>query len=162
MRSAAESATGSEACCLDAQQRQVDLGINADHLGRELALVAQGDDDLVGALGDVMVGENIAPGGIDDHTGAKAVLLAFTAMRLRHTKETPEKRVIQQRVVFIRADPRLRGDVHHRRQYRLQHRGDAVGRWGRFCHGSLQITRCQCQQQGGGQLKCPHPGPDRV
>src|SRR6185437_4077746 len=52
------------------------LGILADDLGRELALVEQPHMDLVGVSGHMIVGQDIAVGR-DDHARAESVLLVF-------------------------------------------------------------------------------------
>ena len=45
---------------VDAQHREVGLGIVADHLGEQLLAVVQRDLDLVGGLDHVVVGEHVA------------------------------------------------------------------------------------------------------
>ena len=63
-----------QAAGLDLDQRHVRLLVGADDLGLELALVGQGDRDLVGAFDDVRVGHHIAVG-IEDESRADAARL---------------------------------------------------------------------------------------
>ena len=55
---------------VDLQQRQIGLDVAADHLGRKLRAVMQGDRDLVAVLDHMIVGDDVA-GGIDDEAGAQ-------------------------------------------------------------------------------------------
>src|SRR5262249_53163658 len=60
---------GQVALGVDADDGQVGLGVDLDLLGREPAAVGQHDLDLVGAVDDVVVGQDDALG-VDDEAGA--------------------------------------------------------------------------------------------
>ena len=71
-RTLSESAKVAErqrSSAVDLDQREVGVRILADHLGRQLAAVLQGDGDLVGAVDDVVVGDDQAVV-VDDEAGA--------------------------------------------------------------------------------------------
>ena len=61
---------------VDLQNGDVGLGIGADDLGLELALVAERDGDLVGAVDHVIIGEQVAVG-THDHAASQAMLGAI-------------------------------------------------------------------------------------
>ena len=69
---------GGEVFSLDLDDGDIGLGIRADDLGGKFALVVEHDLELVGALDDVVVGDDVAVGG-DDDTGAEAALLLLAA-----------------------------------------------------------------------------------
>ena len=65
--------TGSGCLALDLEHGEVGLRVAAEHLGGQLAAVAQRDGDLLGVLDHVVVGEHDAVGA-DDEAGAGAAL----------------------------------------------------------------------------------------
>ena len=64
---------------LTCEHREVGLVVVPDHLGRELAAVVEVDGDLVGALDDVIVGDDDA-GRVDDEAGAERLDPARTVV----------------------------------------------------------------------------------
>ncbi|MNE95011.1 hypothetical protein D3C80_1930450 [compost metagenome] len=50
---------------VDLQHRQVGFRVAADHAGQGFAAILQGHDDLVGAAGDMVVGQQVALGAHD-------------------------------------------------------------------------------------------------
>jgi hypothetical protein len=59
---------------VDLEDRQVVLGVGADHLALVLAAVGEVDQHLVRFFHDVVVGQDVAPG-VDDGAGARPALL---------------------------------------------------------------------------------------
>ena len=51
---------------IDAQQRQIEPRVGEHQLGRKFAPVGKRDEDLVGAVDDMVVGDDQAVGGNDD------------------------------------------------------------------------------------------------
>jgi hypothetical protein len=66
---------------LDAQHRHVDLAVAADQLGGQPGAVIEDDGDLVGAVDDVVVGDDDA-GGIDHKARAERGLAALRLLLL--------------------------------------------------------------------------------
>ena len=64
---------------LDAQHREIGLGVAADDLGLEPRAVGEDDGDLVGVRDHVVVGDHDA-GGVDDEAGAERVDAARRAV----------------------------------------------------------------------------------
>ena len=97
---------------VDLQHRDVGIGVGADRAGARAAAVAERDLDVVGAVDDVVVGEQVALGR-DDHARAEADLAL-----LRHLARTVAEEEAERRIVGAR--PRrvgpARGDAHHRRR----------------------------------------------
>ena len=72
---------GSVPVVLDLDQRDVGALVGADHLGLEFALVGELDGDLVGALDDVRVGQDVAVRGDDEARAERAALRARSLLR---------------------------------------------------------------------------------
>ena len=86
---------------LDAQHREIRAAVLQHDLGLELALVGERDLDLVGALDDVVVGDDQA-GRIDDHARAERALHLLAGCCAGHAEEAAEDRVVQQRIAVLR------------------------------------------------------------
>jgi hypothetical protein len=122
---------------LDLQHRDVGAGVGADDFRLERAVVEQLHGDVGGVLDDVRVGDDVAVLCVDDH--ARAGALEFTLARVvRHVEKTAEKRVVQQRVLFL--DGAAGRDVHDGRGGALQHRGQRRHR--RLADGGRDLRAC--------------------
>src|SRR5262249_49160766 len=97
----------------DAQDRNVGVRIRADKFRRQLPIILESDDDIVGAVDEVIVGENVASPGINDHTRAPAPLQRI----LGDVVEAPVQRIVEQRIHRLAA---LCGDVDDRGRYLSQ------------------------------------------
>src|SRR5262249_59870236 len=86
--------------------------------GLELSLVGERNLDLVGALDDVVIGDDEA-GVIDDYAGAKRALYLL-ARHARAAEEAAEDRIIEQRITVL--DDLGGVDVDHGRRHPLDHR----------------------------------------
>jgi hypothetical protein len=75
-------AHGRKAARVDLEQRDIGPLVRAEQLRLELALVMQGDRDLVGALHHVRVGQQIAVGGDDEPRAQSARNVAARSRRL--------------------------------------------------------------------------------
>ena len=93
---------GGQVLGVDLDDRDVALRVAADHLGRELPAVLQGDLDLVGAVHHVVVGEDVAVLGGDD-AGADAFLARRAEIALRHAALELVTEEAAQQVVHVRA-----------------------------------------------------------
>ena len=103
---------------LHLQHRQIGAAVLQHDLGLELALVGKRDFHLVGALDDVVVGDDEA-GRIDHHARSQRALHLLRLLA-GHAEEAAEDRVVQQRVAVLH---RLGGvDVDHRRLHPLHDR----------------------------------------
>ena len=103
---------------VDLDERDIRLRIAADDLGLELLAGVELDDDLVGVLDDVVVGENVA-GGVDDEPGAEALRLEGPAGIAEEALEGAEEVVEGVLLAFAHAAEGILhllrgGDVHHR------------------------------------------------
>jgi hypothetical protein len=97
----------------DLQDGEVGLGIAANQAGVEVAAVAEGDLDLVGAFDNMEVRENIAVRADNDSRTEPGGLRLIAPGTV--AEEVPEDRVVKQGIA-ARLDL-LRGkDMHHRRQ----------------------------------------------
>ena len=123
------------------QQRQVGLGVLADHLvDLELGAVVEVDDDLVGALDHVVVGDDDAFLAVDDEAGAQRGHLAVGRRAAALAVEEVLEELLERRALRHarqgHALGALRGlagrDVDHRVDQLLGHRRDA-GRAARVC-----------------------------
>ena len=142
----------------DLEHGQIRFGIGADGLGLELAPVVERDLDLVGALDDMVVGEDVALG--RDHDAAAQARAALRLLAEAVAEEMAEERVVEEGVAR-RLDFLAGEDVHHRghrplrrlgiggrrarvgRRRRLAHRNDAAERAGtcraRASHSGLSV-----------------------
>ena len=124
------------------QNRDIRAFVAADDFGAESAVVEQRDGDLAGVLDHVMIGDDVAVLRVDDDARSCALELALTRLRiLRSVEESPEKRVVEERIVAgLFLDGPARGDVHHGGRDALDHggqrrHGGAVGGWNTAAHG---------------------------
>ena len=90
---------GRQVLAIDFQQGDVGHFVHADELGRTLPLVAEPDDDLVGVLGNMGIGQDIAVGR-EDEARAQRVGLVFAGQLRAILKEALEK--FQIRIVAAR------------------------------------------------------------
>ncbi len=137
---------------LDFQHRDVGAPIQADHLGVELALVGEFDDDVGGVGSHVGVGENDAVGA-DDETGTLAALHRLFPLPLRRSEAAEE---LEHRVVFRDTwERRLNAgrsfvrhaDVDHRRPVLFDDPGE-IGELLCCRRGVLQLAAL-CAGMGG-------------
>ena len=103
---------------VDLDHRQIYLGIVADNLGGKDTSVRQRDFDFVGPLDDVIVGDDVAKGGIDDDAGPRTVGAPITAA-LRDIEKPPEERIVEQ---WVSDHGDRGGDIDHGRVHPIQHR----------------------------------------
>ncbi len=110
---------------LQSQHRKIAALIAQQHLGFEFALVGERHANLVGALDDVMIGDDDAAR-IDDHARAERALDALAGRP--HARQLPAEKAAEKRVVeegIARAlHLALRVDVHHGGCRALHHRGE--------------------------------------
>ena len=142
----------------DLEQRQIGLGVLADHLvDLQLGAVVEVDDDLVGAVDHVVVGDDVAFLAVDHEAGAERGDLAVgrgAALALEEVlEELLERRALRHLRKRHALGP-LEGlagrDVDHRLDQLLGDRGDAGG------SARLRAGRGQHQEQaGGGQAAAP-------
>ena len=137
---------------LHAQHGQIGAAVLEHDLGLELALVGERNLDLIGALDDVVVGDD-EPGRIDHHARSERAL-HLLGLLAGHAEEAAEDRVVQQRVAVLHG---LGGiDVHHRRLHALHDRRVGQPQFGaRGRHAAVLRQRRRCndcgdQQQGEG------------
>ena len=115
---------------IDLHDRQIARLIRADHLGLEAAAVGQLDVHLLGAVDDVVVGQDVAVGP-DDDAGAQA---AFTPLgHLPAAPALPElvaEELTQSFGKFLAdvANAPLRPNRHDGRRHLLDHSGIRSGR----------------------------------
>ena len=158
MRGVAER-HGDEIRLLRLQHRDVGALVGTDHLGREAAVVEQGDGDLARVLDDVVIGDDVAVLRVDDHAGARALELPLTRPRVgRHIEEAAEEGIVQQRIALtgLLFDGAARRDVHHGGRHALDH-GRERGHRRRFGGGGRRRGECgesgrrakACCEQGG-------------
>ena len=101
---------------LDPQHREIGARVAQHDLGLELTLVGERNLDLVGALDDVMVGDDQAAR-IDDDAGAER---ALHLRAIRPAEEAAEQGIVEQRIAV--GDGLGGVDVDHRRGHPLHHR----------------------------------------
>ena len=144
----------------DLHQRDVGGGVRADQFGRELAAVAQGDDDFGGTFHHMVIGQHVALGRIHDDAGARRLRLPRP---FRRAEEAAEERVVEHRVVALGA-ARERRDVDHAGcrliDYRCERRhrtAEAGRRLAGHRRGQTGLRQAlpgeQGQQAGGGGEK---------
>ena len=122
----------------DLQHGQVGVRIRADHARLDRAVVVQGHVDVVGALGDMVVGQHIALGRIDDHARAERLLDALARL-VRDVEEAPEYRVVEERIAHLHAG--LRVDVDHGRRDPVDHRRQSRQRLAIDCRRQAGLRR---------------------
>ena len=136
----AESDIGQAVAGIDLHQRQIGLGIAADHLGLVFVAVRQGDGDFAGAVHHMIVGDDIARR-IDDEARSRGALLGHAAAIAAARAETvPEEiaegcgqigHLLQLLCLLAVVRPRNRGDLHHRwldPRHQLGEPGLGIGR----------------------------------
>jgi hypothetical protein len=107
---------------LDLDQCDVCAGVAPNKAGFDLSAVLQRDRDELCVFDDMMVGDDVTFGSIDDDAGA-----CRTGLPLRHTlvwqsEIAPEEGIAQQRIV-VSSRPGQHCDVDHRWRRRFKHRG---------------------------------------
>ena len=116
---------GGQVVEIDLERREVGFRVHTHDLGERLAAIAQGDLNLVGALDDVVVGQDIAVTGEND-AGAQARQHALAAQGV-FPVELVEEGVGHQRMLAVVLDLARGVDVDHRRCGGV-HRGLIAGR----------------------------------
>ena len=110
---------------LEPQHREIAALVAQQHLGVEFALVGERDANLIGALDDVVIGDDDAAR-INDHAGAERALDALAggphAGQLP-AEEAPKERIVEEGVARA-LHLALRVDVHHRGRRALHHRSE--------------------------------------
>jgi hypothetical protein len=104
-------------CILDLQYGDIGAGIGADHLGLQAAVVIEVDLDQLGALDHMVIGQDVALGGIDDDPGAGALHLAppLLGLLLVGKAEKPAEEGVFHQRIGGRVDGALGGDADHGR-----------------------------------------------
>ncbi len=98
---------------LDAQHGEIGAAVLQHDLGLELALVGERNLDLVGALDDVVVGDDEA-GSIDHHAGAERTLHLFGTNVAGRAEEAAEEGIVEGHVRHAFGLPGTHGgDIHH-------------------------------------------------
>ena len=133
------------AVVLDAQHREIGARVLEHDIDRELALVGERDLHLVGAVDDVIVGDDQA-GRIDDDAGAERLLGLLARPAELRPEEAAEERVFHQRIAVRHGLGGRDGD--DRRHHALDDRrvGHAQ-RFGRGRHHAVLRGRALRQQQ---------------
>ena len=95
-----------QTCGVDFDHGDIRLRIGADQLGLKLAIVAEVNLDIRGAVDHVVIGEDRSVGG-DDHAGTEALLaLCDCGLRLSLSEliaeELPEERIVEKMACFRR------------------------------------------------------------
>ena len=103
---------------LDPEQCDVGARIAAQDLGLEAAVVLESDHHRVRSGDDMVIGQDEAPLGVDDHSGAGTALPPRRGVA-RQVEEATEERVPKQRVVALGSHRRDR-DVDHRGGHLLE------------------------------------------
>ncbi len=111
---------------IDLQHRDVRSRIRQQHLGRELAPVAQDDHDLLAALDDVVVGDD-HPVRANHHARAQRLGDAVPRKAQAAAEHAPERiHRLAHHAAAIDIDHGRRGPLHHRGEGHLD--GADVGR----------------------------------
>ncbi len=132
---------------LDAQHGQIGAAVLEHDLGLELALVGERNLDLVGALDDMVVGDD-KPGSIDHHAGSERTLHLF-GLLAGHAEEAAKNRIVEQRIAHLHG---LAGvDVHHRGLRALHDRRIGQPQLGAGGWHAAVLRQCRCCNDGGSQ-----------
>ena len=132
-------------------QREVGGGVGADELGGELTAVVEGDDDTLGVLHHVVVGENVAVVGDDDSRTEGAIHLFLNALRYQQS----EKRLVHGGELFhlgfymhhpVDGGGGHVGEIGEGEAWRLVGFGGSALPVGRLCVTSLCYQAQACKQ----------------